>query len=98
MFQSFFSLIQKAVHNQDGNYSTHMYTLEAIDIINQHDASQKPLFLYLPYQNVHGRHLQAPQEWIDRFSHIKNEKRRIFAAMMATLDEAIGKVCKKYSL
>uniref|UniRef100_A0A7M5VG10 Sulfatase N-terminal domain-containing protein n=1 Tax=Clytia hemisphaerica TaxID=252671 RepID=A0A7M5VG10_9CNID len=81
------------VHHQDGNYSTRMYTSEAIEIINQQD-KETTLFLYLPYQNVHGRHLQAPQKWIDHFSHIKHEKRRILAAMMATLDEAVGKVHK----
>eukprot|EP01006_Ploeotia_vitrea_P066649 TRINITY_DN95420_c0_g1_i1.p1 TRINITY_DN95420_c0_g1~~TRINITY_DN95420_c0_g1_i1.p1 ORF type:complete len:540 (-),score=46.26 TRINITY_DN95420_c0_g1_i1:14-1465(-) len=39
--------------NQDDNYSTHLFTQHATNIIETHDQS-KPLFLYLPYEAVHG--------------------------------------------
>ena len=67
-----------------------MFTAEAIDVISRQPKEQ-PLFLYLPFQNVHFP-FQAPQEWIDKFSYIEDEKRRTFAAMVATLDDAVGKV------
>ena len=49
-----------------------MYTAEAISPINNHNTSE-PLFLYLAYQAVHSANseedpLQAPQEWINKFS------------------------------
>ena len=52
--------------------------------------AEQPLFLYLPFENVH-LPLQAPQDWIDKFAYIENEERRIFAAMLATMDDAIKK-------
>ena len=36
--------------------------------------------------------IQAPDSWIKKFSHIKNEGRRKYAAVTACLDDAIGKV------
>ena len=68
-----------------------MYAAEAINIIQKQEDG-KPLFLYLPFQNVHGP-LQAPQNWVEKFSYIENENRRTFAAMVGCLDDAIGKVC-----
>ena len=72
-----------------------MYTDQAIDIVQNHP-KDKPLFMYLPYQNTHAP-LQAPQDEIDKFKDIRNSKRRTFAAMVATLDDAIGRVsCNEF--
>ena len=68
-----------------------------MDIIQTHDPS-KPLFLYLPFQAVHSANfiqpLQAPPNLIKKFSHIEDENRRIFAAMVSSLDQGVGKVRK----
>lgn len=76
-------------------YSTELFTTVAIDIIQSHDAS-KPLYLYLPYQAVHSANkiqpLQAPEKLINKFKNIKDERRRIYAAMVTALDDAVGKV------
>ena len=68
-----------------------------MDIIQAHDPS-KPLFLYLPFQAVHSANyiqpLQAPPDDIKKFSHIEDENRRIFAAMVSSLDQGVGKVRK----
>ena len=61
-----------------------------MEIIRKHP-EDKPLFLYLPFQNTHAP-LQAPQEFIEWFEKIKDLKRRTYAAMVTTLDDAIGKV------
>jgi len=84
------------VYTQWGNYSTEMYTAEAEGRIRDHNTSD-PMFLYLAYQAVHSANtkqagLQAPQKWIDKFSHIKHPQRRIFAAMVAYMDYGIGRV------
>ena len=72
-----------------------MFTERAIDIIKKHDPS-KPLFLYLPYQAVHSANyiqpIQAPPDEIKKFSHIKDENRRIFAAVVSILDQRVGQV------
>lgn len=82
--------------NYTGKYSTEVFKEEAVKIINEHNKSQ-PLFLYLPFQAVHSgngdsTHLQAPKEYIDKFGYIQNEQRRIYAAMVSALDDAVGEV------
>lgn len=86
------------IRNETNLYSTDLFTAEAVNIINKHDTSE-PLFLYLPHQAVHsgntgGDPLQAPQHYVDRFLHIKNYHRRLFAGMMAALDDSVGAVVK----
>lgn len=75
-------------------YSTFMLTRRAEKIIMEHDREKDgPLFLYLPYQAVHGR-LEAPRAAIDRFAHVEDEDRRVFAAMLWLLDEGVGNVTR----
>lgn len=80
-----------------GQYSTDIFTQEAVKIINYHDSAQ-PLFLYLPYQAVHsgnlpdGNPLQAPRKYINRFPHIQNQQRKTYAGMVSALDDAVGTV------
>ncbi|XP_075534850.1 arylsulfatase B-like [Dermacentor variabilis] len=61
-----------------------------------------PLFLLLSYQAVHGvdleGHLQAPEENIDKFPYIGEEKRTIFAGMVDAMDESVGEVFKALSV
>lgn len=81
------------ITNATGIYSTHYFTKRAIDIIRNHNQSDQ-LFLYMSYQSVHTAnhysHLQAPQNYINKFPHIANIKRRIFAGMVLAMDESIG--------
>ena len=90
-----FFLILQPVWTEWGQYSTELFTEKAVDIIQTHDPS-KPLFLYLPFQAVHSANyiqpLQAPPDDIKKFSHIEDENRRIFAAMVSQLDQGVGKV------
>lgn len=61
-------------------------------IIEEHDPSI-PLFLYLPFQNVHFP-VQAPQKYVDKYNFIKDKQRRTYAAMLDIVDEAIGNVTR----
>lgn len=36
--------------------------------------------------------MQAPQEYVDKYQFINNERRRHYAAMVDIVDEAIGNV------
>lgn len=80
-----------------GEYSTELFTEEAVKLIQHHNQAQ-PLFLYLPYQAVHSgndyERLQAPQKYIDRFPNIKHHGRQIYAGMVSALDDGVGKVIK----
>lgn len=63
---------------------------QAQRVILSHNATS-PLFLYLPFQNVHGP-TQAPEEYVDKYDFIKDKTRREYAAMVDIVDEAIGNV------
>ena len=63
---------------------------QAQSVILSHDSSS-PLFLYLPFQNVHAP-TQAPEEYVDKYQFIKDKTRREYAAMVDIVDEAIGNV------
>ncbi|XP_068685139.1 arylsulfatase B-like [Montipora foliosa] len=78
------------VKNMGGVYYARLFAKQAQDVILSHNAS-KPLFLYLPFQNVHGP-TQAPQEYLDKYQFIENLTRRKYAAMVDIVDEAIGNV------
>ncbi|KAK0093577.1 hypothetical protein PV326_013202 [Microctonus aethiopoides] len=78
-----------------GQYSTDIFSNEAVKIIEKHNASQ-PLFLYLAHAAVHSANpynpLPAPDINVMKFENIKNYKRRRFAAMLSKLDESVGKI------
>ena len=68
---------------------TDAFTREACDFIARHHS--QPWFLYLPYNAVHSP-MQAEDAYMEKFSHIEDVQRRIFAAMLAHLDDSVGKV------
>ncbi|XP_071505899.1 arylsulfatase I-like [Diadema antillarum] len=79
-----------------GQYSTELYTARTQDIIRNHNP-EEPLFIYLAQQAVHsanypGHRLQAPHRYYLKFPNITDENRRIFAAMVAALDDSIGNI------
>jgi len=77
---------------EEGFYTTDAYAERAVDWIDRHQDT--PFLLYLPFNAQHAP-LQAPAKYLDRFPGIKDEKRRIFAAMMSAMDDAVGRVLGK---
>ena len=73
-------------------YLTDALTREAVDFIDRHD--DKPFFLYLAYNAVHSP-LQGADAYMDKFVHIKDIHRRIFAAMLANMDDSVGAVLEQ---
>ena len=73
-------------------YLTDAFTREAVDFIDRHD--DKPFFLYLAYNAVHSP-LQGADAYMKKFAHIKDIHRRIFAAMLANMDDSVGAVMKQ---
>ncbi|XP_076092526.1 arylsulfatase B-like [Mytilus galloprovincialis] len=78
----------------DGKYSTHLFSEKVIDIVNNHN-SEKPLFIYLPFQAVHSP-LQVPEEYVTPYDNIKNRNRRSYAGMVSAMDEAVGNITETF--
>jgi arylsulfatase A-like enzyme len=83
--------------DERGNYSTHVFTREAIRVIHQHKESlekdQKPLFLYLAYQAVHDPD-QVPEEYRKPYDNHSGwgKNRKTYAGMLTAADEGVAKV------
>ena len=74
--------------NED-QYLTDAFTREAVNFI--HRRKDQPFFLYLAYNAVHSP-LQGADKYMEQFKHIEDVHRRIFAAMLANLDDSVGQV------
>lgn len=71
-------------------YVTELLGKDAVKLIDAHDP-KTPLFMYLAFTAPHAPY-QAPQEYIDRYKNIEEPTRRIYAAMITSMDDQIGNV------
>ena len=74
--------------NQKG-YSTHLLTEAAVKAIEENSPDQ-PLFLYVPFNAVHGPY-QVPEEYKKGYEHLKANRLQM-AGMLTALDESVGKI------
>lgn len=70
-------------------YLTTALSRDAARFVNNH--KDGPFFLYVAYNAPHAP-LQAPDEDIERYKHIPDPKRRVYAAMVDVMDRGIGEV------
>ena len=75
--------------NEEG-YVTQLWGNDAVARINAHDLTT-PLFLYLAFTAPHAPY-QAPEAYLNQYSHIQDPTRRAYAAMVTCMDDEIGKV------
>ena len=79
------------VHEE--GYSTDLLAEDAVRIVKNHDTS-KPLFLYVPFNAVHAPYLPPPdKELYEQYPNL-TRTRKIYAGMVASMDNAIGKIVK----
>lgn len=71
------------------DYLTFELARHAVKFIKQN--KDNPFMLYLPFNAPHGP-LQAPQDLLDKYSHVEDTKRQTYLAMVDALDQAIGQV------
>ena len=74
---------------EDG-YVTQLIKNDALKIIDNHDFTN-PIFLNINFGAPHIPN-EAPEESVLKFSYIENETRRIHAAMIYEMDNAIGEI------
>ncbi len=78
----------------EGQYLADFLTDRAVDFITRY--KEKPFFLYLPHFGVHSPH-EAKPDLIAKFKPkpaVGGHKNPTYAAMIASVDESVGKVLK----
>jgi arylsulfatase A-like enzyme len=73
------------------DYLTDELTDAATAFIDRQAQSGEPFFLYLAYNAPHTP-LQATEKYLSRFPHIKDGKRRTYAAMVSAVDDGVGRL------
>lgn len=77
---------------QNGRYMTEMIGERAVDFVRRAaaDPERRPFLLYVPFSAPHYP-MHAPAAYLDRFPDLP-AGRRIMAAMLSALDDAVGAV------
>jgi arylsulfatase A-like enzyme len=82
---------------QEEGYATDLFRREAVGFIRQN--RDRPFFLYVPFNAPHSassledKTVQAPPQYISRFSHLKMKETRIkYLACLACMDDAVGEI------
>jgi arylsulfatase A-like enzyme len=70
------------------SYLTETLADRAVDFIKRHRS--QPFFLYLAFNAVHVP-MQTTEQYLRRFEHISDNRRRTYAAMLAAMDDGIGR-------
>jgi arylsulfatase B len=76
----------------DQRYLTDALGEEAAEFIGRH--SSEPFFLYLAFNAPHSP-MQASDAYMKKYAHVDDVHRRIFLAMTAQMDHAVGRVLAK---
>ena len=79
---------------QEKEYSTDAYGREAVAFLDRHAGGDKPFFYFLSFVPPHWP-MEAKPEHMEQFAHVRDMHRRTFLAMMASLDENMGRVLDK---
>ena len=78
----------------EGQYLADFLTEKAVDFISRH--TEQPFFLYLPHFGVHSPH-DAKPELVAKFKAkpgVDGHNNATYAAMIASVDESVGRVMK----
>lgn len=84
-----------AVTYPGGQYLADFLTDQAIGFIERNH--QQPFFLYLPHFGVHSPH-QAKPQWIEHFRDkpsVEGHHNPTYAAMIASVDESVGRILEQ---
>ena len=77
---------------EPGGYLTDWWTDESLKVIENN--KNRPFFLYLAHWGVHTP-LQATKEDYEAVGNIQPHRRRVYAAMIRSLDRSVGRVVDK---
>ena len=86
-------LVRGKVPAKETEYMTFAFAREATEFIERQKTTKQPFFLYLAFNAVHTP-LEAPENYLQRFSSITDKRRRTYAGMVAAMDDSVGRVLK----
>lgn len=76
---------------EETEYITDALSREAVRFVSDASHKDEPFFLYLAYNAPHSP-MEAKKEDLEKFGHIKDIKRRTYAAMVYAVDRGINKI------
>jgi arylsulfatase A-like enzyme len=76
--------------NRDVGYSTTLLGEKAAQFVTENASQEKPFFLYLPFNAVHGPY-QPPKNGTEAYPNLTGVRQK-YAAMLTEVDNAIGKI------
>lgn len=76
---------------KETEYLTDAFSREAVRFIDDVSKTEDPFFLYMSYNAPHTP-LEAKEEDLKLFSHIKNKKRKNYAAMVYAVDRGVKRI------
>jgi len=82
-------LLRNEQRIEEKEYLTDALSREALSYIEQY--KDDPFFIYLAYNAPHAP-LQATNKYLQRFEHITDRKRKIYAAMVSAVDDGVGQI------
>lgn len=80
---------------EENEFLTDAIARESVDFINRSISKDRdrPFFMYAAFNAPHTP-FQAKKEYYDRFPEIKDHAKRVYFAMIAHMDDAIGRILK----
>ena len=76
---------------KEEGYVTTLLGDDAVRFVEKQQDKEKPFFLYLAFTAPHAPY-QAPDEYLERFRDIPDKTRRVYAAMISSLDDQVRRV------
>jgi len=86
------AIIHNGVEINDNEYLTNRIAEEASRFIKQN--KEYPFLLYIPFSAPHTP-FQAPKSYYEKYTHVKDENKRIYYAMISALDDAVGQIIEQ---
>lgn len=82
-------LLRSSQPVSEPEYLTDAFTREAESFISRHKS--QPFYLEVAYSAVHSP-MQGADAWMKKLAHIPDLHRRVFGAMLAQLDDSVGRI------
>jgi arylsulfatase A-like enzyme len=86
------AIVRNGEEVDENEYLTTRIAEEARQFIKQHE--KDPFLLCVPFSAPHTP-FQAPKSYYEKYSHVKDKNKRVYYAMIAALDDAIGEIMEQ---